>query len=285
MGTESLTARHKRSRSSLGSLRITSRESELRSPRQWSIALKTTAIITALTVVGSFGFTMSQGSFTNQTGVDTAISGDHTDQAPQPVTPAIQVATATCRPPSAWFSATPKFFVPCDPESPRWLGVQWLMSADVNSDGTRESFDFATTYTQVLANGSLVTPTPSDFKVVQTITARDSTGIRIDEEVVFQVDVVAVGTAILQRFPDIQGNLSLSIGSSRSGWHDCDHDGDLDLVVSSLGGSLPDGSRQVWFENIGYEKPAQPVAADLNRDGRVDGADLGMLLIAWGPTN
>ena len=61
-----------------------------------------------------------------------------------------------------------------------------------------------------------------------------------------------------------------------------DGDGDLDYLVVL---SLSSGRRQVWFENTGFEKPAPPVAADLNRDGRVDGADLGMLLIAWGPTN
>jgi hypothetical protein len=38
-----------------------------------------------------------------------------------------------------------------------------------------------------------------------------------------------------------------------------------------------------WFENIGYEASQPPLAADLNGDGQVNGADLGLLLVAWGP--
>jgi hypothetical protein len=64
-----------------------------------------------------------------------------------------------------------------------------------------------------------------------------------------------------------------------------DGDGDLDLVTFiQHGASSPTSEVNCFFENIGYEKPAPPLAADINRDGRVDGADLGMLLIAWGPT-
>ena len=79
---------------------------------------------------------------------------------------------------------------------------------------------------------------------------------------------------------------SASLANDRtSGWRDCDEDGDLDLVVTVrlLFGSGSYEYRPMWFENIGYEKPAQPVAADLNGDGQVNGADLGLLLVAWGP--
>jgi hypothetical protein len=85
------------------------------------------------------------------------------------------------------------------------------------------------------------------------------------------------------------------------GWADCDGDKDLDVVVrlqayhrprAIVAGSCSEVEpiryvidRYHWFRNTGYEKPAQPLAADINGDGRVDGADLGMLLIAWGPTN
>lgn len=42
------------------------------------------------------------------------------------------------------------------------------------------------------------------------------------------------------------------------------------------------GGLYFWLENTG--QPAKPrAAADLNGDGNVDGADLGMLLYAWGP--
>jgi hypothetical protein len=52
--------------------------------------------------------------------------------------------------------------------------------------------------------------------------------------------------------------------------------------VLYLNGYLPNGTRQIWFENIGYEKPIPPLAADLNGDGWVNGLDLGLLLGAWG---
>jgi hypothetical protein len=65
-----------------------------------------------------------------------------------------------------------------------------------------------------------------------------------------------------------------------------DGDGDLDyLIILYVESASSNALQQVWFENIGFEKPAPPIAADINGDGRVDGADLGMLLIAWGPTN
>lgn len=87
---------------------------------------------------------------------------------------------------------------------------------------------------------------------------------------------------------------------SPTGWLDCDDDGDLDLVLRAerleygygccwpccsltiMPGWRVIGTVSFWLENIGYERPAPPLAADLNHDGVVDGADLGILLNAWG---
>jgi hypothetical protein len=111
-----------------------------------------------------------------------------------------------------------------------------------------------------------------------------------------------------------------SIGAFMEGWLDCDGDGDLDIVLSFAsrrdyansgngyfncypyideygfpqehcdygwicsGRGSEIGFRVTgWLENTGFEKPTSPIVADLNRDGKVDGADLGMLLVAWGP--
>ena len=56
---------------------------------------------------------------------------------------------------------------------------------------------------------------------------------------------------------------------------DMDSDGDMDLVVSA--------DINFWLENTGFQH-TNPIAADLNHDNRVDGADLSLLLYAWGQT-
>jgi hypothetical protein len=66
-------------------------------------------------------------------------------------------------------------------------------------------------------------------------------------------------------------------------YFDFDSDGDLDLSFSIRGsncdgcGGGPGG--KLWVEN---QSPRRSSSADINRDGQVDGADLGDLLSAWG---
>jgi hypothetical protein len=76
------------------------------------------------------------------------------------------------------------------------------------------------------------------------------------------------------------------------GFRDMDDDQDLDLVVNlnlrNAEGPPSDemptwsASQEVWIENTEFPH-TNNVAADLNRDGIVDGNDLGNLLAAWGP--
>jgi len=65
------------------------------------------------------------------------------------------------------------------------------------------------------------------------------------------------------------------------GFLDCDGDNDLDLVFGVNGKHL-DGSDSEgfmgWLENTGFQHAA-PLEGDLNHDGRVDSADVGVLLL------
>lgn len=68
-----------------------------------------------------------------------------------------------------------------------------------------------------------------------------------------------------------------SVGLSSDGWwrllglRDCDNDGDLDLVIGSY-------EQSMYFENTGFQNAA-PLEGDLNHDGQVDNADVGVLLL------
>ena len=98
-------------------------------------------------------------------------------------------------------------------------------------------------------------------------------------------------------FNDVRSLVSLKVAPGNSdvfafkmlGYFDVDRDGDLDLlihasgvIISQDGGEHPQFSDDFWLENNAIS--AAPPAADLNRDGRVDGADLALLLYAWGQT-
>lgn len=69
------------------------------------------------------------------------------------------------------------------------------------------------------------------------------------------------------------------------GVRDLDGDEDQDLIVYCQGTPDYQTYQRVgfWFENTGFQH-TNPIAADLNRDGQVDGADLGLLLVSWGQT-
>ena len=96
-------------------------------------------------------------------------------------------------------------------------------------------------------------------------------------------------------FNDVRSLVSLKVASGNSdvfafkmlGYFDVDGDGDLDLLIHASGviydGSGQPFSNDFWLENNAVSTPA--IAADLNHDGRVDGADLAMLLVQWGPNS
>jgi hypothetical protein len=63
--------------------------------------------------------------------------------------------------------------------------------------------------------------------------------------------------------------------------HDMDGDGDLDLIVEVWSYDGKSQGPVVWIENTVKANP--PLAADINRDGVVDGLDLASVLAAWTP--
>jgi hypothetical protein len=194
---------------------------------------------------------------------------------------AMSATSVPCPPPVQWLSTTPRFFDPCDPALRAEIGVQKLEAADVNGDGLAESFAPSGNTSEVLVTIDGGTyPSGNPTILLRIRTTADGGNTRLESQVVFTMDTQAVGNAIRNRFPGITGVLSNAAGIG-TGWFDCDGDGDLDLVLYLLD-YLPNGTRQIWFENTGFQR-TNPIAADLNHDGKVDGADMGLLLYAWGP--
>ena len=85
---------------------------------------------------------------------------------------------------------------------------------------------------------------------------------------------------LAQLWIDVMGAAIVDVKAYPMGWRDFDGDGDLDLGVAML--SSGSAMLSVWFENVA--RPAAPLlVGDVNRDGRVNGADLGILLSNWTP--
>jgi hypothetical protein len=123
----------------------------------------------------------------------------------------------------------------------------------------------------------------SDILVTRAVRVSDTTEIQAQRV----LGSAYAGAAIRSAFPtctDFQF-YSASGWSGYHGWRDMDGDGDLDLVAIYTARGLPvelPASGTCWFENIGYQK--QPhLVGDLDGDGKVNGADLGTLLVNWTP--
>ena len=83
-----------------------------------------------------------------------------------------------------------------------------------------------------------------------------------------------LGEYFVQRFDVTQGWFQFG------GWTDCDGDNDLDLIYV-FSGARSDGvgfDLWGWLENTGFQHTA-PLEGDLNHDGQVDNADVGVLLL------
>ena len=155
-----------------------------------------------------------------------------------------------------WFSSTPKEIQGCTLSTS--MGGSLNMSivnfnADINKDGNNEYFvsDNSGELTQFFLN-------------------------TIDP-----VNGIVTSKLILLCSFDVQSinNYRSSVGLSSDGYwlvvglRDCDNDGDFDLVIGG-GAEGP----FMYFENTGFQHAA-PLEGDLNHDGQVDNADVGVLLL------
>ena len=250
--------------------------------------MKTPAIIATATIVGSIAYAAGQGGAGKQSPVNPSGTLAHSMQEE---TTSVAGIAADC--PSGeslvWFSENPRV-VPCanGSTSQPFVTARLIHGAsDVNGDGVDEYLGLFGS-PDVIVNG---TPTIASAKIwINRTNQTTGAPTQIRDEVT--VVPVNFGAWVQATYPGTtQASVRMADGDGpygmdlSAGLRDMDGDGDLDYLTILYRESDGFSSlSQVWFENIGYEKPAPPIAADLNRDGKVDGADLGMLLVAWGPT-
>ena len=164
-----------------------------------------------------------------------------------------------------WFSATPKEIQGCTVVSnggTMRFGNNYHFDADMNSDGVNEYLWRETTFTDGFPQDSLSLSTLETVAGVAT------------SKLVFLCSFNS------QSIDDYRSSVGLPLaggpGWLMEGLRDCDNDGDLDLVISSS--AFYEEASYMYFENIGFQHAA-PLEGDLNHDGQVDNADVGVLLL------
>ena len=226
--------------------------------------MKTPAIIATLTVVGSLALAAGKGDEPQR---------KHTAEgSPSVMSYAMAgAADGTCQTTAgdSWFSPV---FHPITSNS-GCAGVfsnsQALNSADVNGDGMMDYFAYI--------NGQCIGEGVPYSGCLLARSTMSRHGAKTGAEFTCIMDAALMAKAILKRYPQTAYAVWYP-----GGWRDMDSDGDLDLVIV-LQTEVGSGARlDGWFENIGFERPIPPLAADLNQDGNVDGVDLGLLLASWG---
>jgi hypothetical protein len=142
---------------------------------------------------------------------------------------------------------------------------------DINRDGEAEFIDYVGGVVLSIAG----TAQPGGCVAYITQTHWDGEEVVLTRHCVASSESVAAYTA--QRFPNQTVTTYFD-----SGLRDIDKDGDLDLVLMLDMEAPPHYPYYVWLENTGYEA-SNGLAADINRDGVVDGKDLASVLSAWTP--
>jgi hypothetical protein len=230
--------------------------------------MKTPAVIASLTVAGSIAFAAGQQSANDLIRPDSESVSSPDAATPEPRAAAFFTLGSNGCPDvgSTWFSQRIR---PLDSCSQTWFTSEALVHADVDNDGRIEYF--ARVAGILLIQGGL--PTGSCL-VEQSLLV--STGDLPAERTVCVADSADLAAYAAERFPGV-----LTAQAYSGGWRDMDNDDDLDLVVFCYA-DVVNGSFFCWLENTGFQKQPRLVG-DLNADGKVNGADLGTLLVNWTP--
>ena len=237
--------------------------------------------------------------------------GDRSPSAAPKQSMANRAMTTAC-PPASWFDQTPRRFIDSCTGSTLTSTIACipLSTADVNSDGLADVF--VGQAVDVIGMRSCYGGFNCSFEIPATV--HDGSVMLQYQQVVQSQTATAlsltpvfpasVGEQFLGVLPDLGAgdNLQRGVQLLPIGWIDCDDDRAMDLVCqvtvwkqerswsSSFCGPNyycwdfvnVEATYPVWFKNTGFLDP-HPVASDLNHDGGVDGADLGLLLASWGP--
>jgi hypothetical protein len=249
--------------------------------------MKTPAIIATATIAGSIAFAAGQQSGGKQSPPMPSGAQAHSMQEEMPQA-RMERLIEGCAPPSLanWLSPEP-IEVPCSSQFATMLTASNATtgSIDIDGDGKIEYCQVTAISRDIVVGG---TPNPGGISI-RFNRWLTSTGV------IEIVDVPIVPNDFASRLSETRfsgcTNVTVyivngvdSFGSQIAGWRDMDNDGDLDYIIFVRGETANTSTYgQFWFENTGYEKPAPTIAADLNGDGQVNGADLGLLLVAWGP--
>jgi hypothetical protein len=245
--------------------------------------MKTPAIIASLTVVGSIAYAAgAQAVAGKQFAV--FLSGSQAHSMQQQTLMGSSVASdcpAGIR--LDWFSPVPHRIGCGGPSLTTPLGADYGPAQDVNGDGEREYWYAAYGAVTVLQDGN-VTQVPDETRDI--VISRIDLGTNATVWDSIRVVPRDFGTWVKSQIPNCGwATIYFQWGTPGFvGWRDMDGDGDLDFVTlvsfNYSGNGNGGGAFQVWFENTGFQKQPRLVG-DLNGDGKVNGADLGTLLVNW----
>jgi hypothetical protein len=247
--------------------------------------MKTAAIIASLTVVGSIAYaTGSQGVASKQR--DPISAARNIAQASVvPNTEHFNQMDSGCpsgNQPQQWFTTVhpldecaSRLFQRYNPNGLNcWTSIQ----VDINEDGATELMTVAGCLTSLL-DGGVPAPVQPVYKVAN-LSSNGGIGTATFSEV---MDSAALIEFVGTHFKGISSTETYAFVQIM--FADVDGDGDLDAIagIDGIFGYNWDRVGYVWIENTGFQH-TNPIAADLNHDNRVDGADLSLLLYAWGQT-